>query len=38
MARVTKQTIDTAWRNRFAGGDRHIKIPQVPGLELIHLR
>jgi len=31
---VTKQTIEAAWRRRLDGGDRIVKIPQVPGLDL----
>lgn len=31
---VTTQTIETAWRRRNEGGDRIVKVPQVPGLDL----
>ena len=35
MASVTKQTIEAAWRKRFEGGERTVKVVQVPGLECI---
>ena len=35
MASVTKQTIEAAWRKRFEGGERTVKVVQVPGLDRI---
>ena len=35
MTSVTKQTIEAAWRKRFDGGERTVKVVQVPGLDCI---